>query len=384
MPTDKKFGALSAAAALTGAEAIPALQGAGNVRFTLTQAAAFILAGAALTGAPTGPTPANGDASTKLATTAFVANAIAALVNGAPGALDQLNELATAMGNDPNFSTTMLNALAGKQAAHANLAALAGLVGSAGKMPYFTGAGALALADYIKLTAGAGKPLAAMGQNAGYKLGSRYLNTTTAVRWSLIDDTANAAIWSPDGVMDHVGYQSGAWYSNRRSSTASIGISSSALYASPLTIHRKITISQLATYIPSSPGAAGSTALLGIYTNDNGSADQLVCSAVVSTSAVGTCAGALAANVEVPPGKYWLVLWSGNSASFACTGNGTEYTAASEVGYASPADMAGSSTQNPGVSVSSTGLTFASGLPQTFPAGGTRFGRAPLIGFLIA
>lgn len=40
--------------------------------------------------------------------------AIAALVDSAPGALDTLNELAAALGDDPNFSTTMLNALAEK------------------------------------------------------------------------------------------------------------------------------------------------------------------------------------------------------------------------------------------------------------------------------
>jgi len=39
---------------------------------------------------------------------------LADLINGAPGALDTLNELAAAMGNDPNFATTITNALAGK------------------------------------------------------------------------------------------------------------------------------------------------------------------------------------------------------------------------------------------------------------------------------
>lgn len=70
------------------------------------------LASPVFTGSPKAPTPATSDSSTLLATTAFVQAAVAALVNGAPGALDQLNELAAAMGNDPNFAATMLNALA--------------------------------------------------------------------------------------------------------------------------------------------------------------------------------------------------------------------------------------------------------------------------------
>jgi hypothetical protein len=74
------------------------------------------LASPALTGTPTAPTAALGTNTQQVSTTAFVAAAIAALVNSAPGALDQLNELATALGNDPNFATTITNALAGKQA----------------------------------------------------------------------------------------------------------------------------------------------------------------------------------------------------------------------------------------------------------------------------
>jgi hypothetical protein len=70
------------------------------------------LASPALTGTPTAPTPTAGDNSTKLSTTAFVAAAIAALVNSSPAALDTLNELAAALGNDPNFATTITNALA--------------------------------------------------------------------------------------------------------------------------------------------------------------------------------------------------------------------------------------------------------------------------------
>ncbi|CGC55266.1 tail fiber domain-containing protein [Salmonella enterica subsp. enterica serovar Typhi] len=69
----------------------------------------------ALTGTPTAPTAAQSVNNTQIATTAFVKSAIAAMVGSAPAALDTLNELAAALGNDPNFATTMLNALAGKQ-----------------------------------------------------------------------------------------------------------------------------------------------------------------------------------------------------------------------------------------------------------------------------
>jgi len=72
------------------------------------------LASPALTGIPTVPTAAPGTNSLQAANTAYVAAALAALVDSSPGALDTLNELAKALGNDPNFATTMTNALAGK------------------------------------------------------------------------------------------------------------------------------------------------------------------------------------------------------------------------------------------------------------------------------
>ncbi|WP_413703434.1 phage tail protein [Pseudomonas sp. Pseusp16] len=72
------------------------------------------LASPALTGTPTAPTAVAGTNTTQLASTAFVQAAIAALVASSPAALDTLNELATALGNDPNFATTMTNLLATK------------------------------------------------------------------------------------------------------------------------------------------------------------------------------------------------------------------------------------------------------------------------------
>ncbi|HBZ9181264.1 TPA: phage tail protein [Citrobacter farmeri] len=74
----------------------------------------------ALTGRPTAPTAEGKDSSTQIANTAFVQAAIAALVGSSPEALDTLNELAAALGNDSNFATTVTNSLAGKMDKSAN------------------------------------------------------------------------------------------------------------------------------------------------------------------------------------------------------------------------------------------------------------------------
>ncbi|WP_368988302.1 phage tail protein [Citrobacter freundii] len=84
------------------------------------------LSSPALTGTPTAPTAAQSINNTQIATTAFVKSAIAGMVGSAPAALDTLNELAAALGNDPNFATTMLNALAGKQPLDKTLTNLSG------------------------------------------------------------------------------------------------------------------------------------------------------------------------------------------------------------------------------------------------------------------
>ena len=97
------------------------------------------LASPELTGTPTAPTAAAGTNTTQIANTAFVKAAIADLVASSPAALDTLNELATALGNDANFATTITNALAGKQPLDATLTALSALTTAANKLIYSTG-----------------------------------------------------------------------------------------------------------------------------------------------------------------------------------------------------------------------------------------------------
>ncbi|HDP1483640.1 TPA: tail fiber protein [Escherichia coli] len=105
----------------------------------------------ALTGTPTTPTARQGTNNTQIASTAFVMAAIAALVDSSPDALNTLNELAAALGNDPNFATTMTNALAGKQPKDATLTALAGLATAADRFPYFMGNDVASLATLTKV-----------------------------------------------------------------------------------------------------------------------------------------------------------------------------------------------------------------------------------------
>ncbi|MEB0811068.1 phage tail protein [Citrobacter freundii] len=108
------------------------------------------LASPALTGAPTAPTAAQTVNNTQVATTAFVKSAIAALVASSPAALDTLNELAKALGNDPNFATTMTNALAGKQPLDTTLTSLSGK--SISELLQYLGLGAAAKSGVVQTT----------------------------------------------------------------------------------------------------------------------------------------------------------------------------------------------------------------------------------------
>ena len=88
-------------------------------------------------GAPMAPTPDLTATGREIANAAFVRALISALVDSSPEALDTLNELAEALGNDPNFATTMTNALAGKQPLNDVLTAISNLEVRADSLPYF-------------------------------------------------------------------------------------------------------------------------------------------------------------------------------------------------------------------------------------------------------
>ncbi|EAO0413202.1 phage tail protein [Salmonella enterica] len=101
----------------------------------------------ALAGTPTTPTPDLSATGREIANAAFVRALIAALVGSVPETLDTLKELADALGNDPNFATTMTNALAGKQPLSDVLTSLSSLPATGNKMPYFSDKNVMALAN---------------------------------------------------------------------------------------------------------------------------------------------------------------------------------------------------------------------------------------------
>ena len=95
--------------------------GLGNVT---NESKATMFTNAALTGTPTAPTAATSTDSTQIATTAFVQDRLEEVIAAAPAALDTLNELAAAIGDDADFAGTVTTGLSEKLAKASNLSDL--------------------------------------------------------------------------------------------------------------------------------------------------------------------------------------------------------------------------------------------------------------------
>lgn len=110
----------------------------------------------------------------RMTATNFAAFITGLIVDAAPGTMDTLNELAAALGDDPNFAATMTTALGNKQPLDTDLTAIAALTSAANKLPYATGAGTWSLADF----SAAGRTLVA-GADAAAQRSSLAVYSTT-------------------------------------------------------------------------------------------------------------------------------------------------------------------------------------------------------------
>ena len=103
----------------------------------------------ALGGNPTTTTQSAGNNTTRIATTAFVTGALADLSDSAPSTLNTLNELAAALGDDANFSTTVTNSIATKlPLAGGTLTGNLTISSSTGRMFINNGSGSLVMGSW--------------------------------------------------------------------------------------------------------------------------------------------------------------------------------------------------------------------------------------------
>jgi Chaperone of endosialidase len=191
--------------------------GSGNLVFS---------ASPALTGTPTAPTAANATTTTQIATTAFVQYAVANLVNGSPAALDTLQELASALGNDNNFSTTIVTSI-GNARNQANAAY------DNANVAYTAATAGFAKANtaYTVATTGFDKANTAyVAATAAFDSSNTKVATVGGVTATSISNTQLAAAVSQAGIStSNVSEGSNLYFTNARARTA-ISVTGSGSY----------------------------------------------------------------------------------------------------------------------------------------------------------
>lgn len=268
-------------------------------------------------------------ATTPAGVAAAIAAGIAALINSAPGALDTLDELAAALGDDANFAATVTTALAGKQPIDSDLTAIAALTTTS------FGRGLLEVANAAALRT---------AFSTGTPDGTKFLRD---------DGVWSAATGGLQSKLGTVPYLLPGVVATGQTNAA---IAANYLYFHPIEVYSTLTVSTLAVYV--NAGVAGKSVRLGIY---NASSAWQPTTVAVQTGAISVATSGLksdTASVSLAPGRYLTALVSDGtptlsflrSGSTAVLGSGT---AIASDGYslgtwAALAFSFGSMTANPG------------------------------------
>lgn len=233
----------------------------------------------------------------------------------------------------------------------------------------------------VKATTTAGAPGVNDDGNAGYSVGSSWLDTASGLRWTCRSAAVGAAEWTAAGGLDHPGYVSGRCYSAQRGTLAASGaaVAADLLYAVPIYVAQRATISDLMLRVTT--GVAGN-AKVGIYDSVAGGPGARLAELATpaSTGTAATVVAALTANITLNPGLYWLAAIF--SAAPSCTTiSSSDQFIVGLVGGTSAVDVFAASSSNAGVQGS--GATYAGGLPASFGTSSPR-GATPLLGFRVA
>jgi len=308
----------------------------------------------ALTGTPTAPTAANNVSTTQIATTEFVKNTVANLIDGAPALLDTLNELAAAINDDASFSATIANTIsvaqttAGNAFGQANTATLAA-------------SSAFGQANTATLASAAGYAqanTATLAASAAFDSANTKVATVAGVTSTTISNAQLASGISSSGILTtaNVSELTNLYFTNARSRGA-ISVAGAGSYDSSTGV---ITITGGVSSVGGATGAVSNAQL----------ATSVITSGVLNTS-----------NVAEGANLYFTTSRARNSIDAAANGGITYSSATGNVSLSASgvtANTYGGASKVPVFTVDSTGrITSAANVNvagvSTFSASGNTF-----------
>ena len=335
---------------------------------TATAASTYApLASPALTGVPTAPTAAANTNTTQIATTAYVQTEIADLIAAAPGALDTLDELAAALGDDAAFSTTVTNSIATKLplAGGTMSGAIAMGTNKITGLGTPTATGDAATKDYadtkLALTGGTLSGALAMGTNKITGLGTPTVSTDASTKayvdtmLPLAGGTMTGAIAMGTNKITGVGDPTNA------QDVATKNYIDTAVLA-PSNLTGPITSSGAATSIASQTGTGTKFVM-----DNTPTLITPVLGVATATSINGTTIPSSKTLVATDSTTYVVPSQAGNSGKYLTT-DGTASSWGTVAGYSAPT-LGTTSIASGSTNTSVTGLTLADGNIKNTPSG---------------